>query len=105
MSVYQLYELQKKTNKCTHGFSCLANGLCGNPPQCKILREFDTNMLYAEPANYKEVLMCPFKMTYSSQRYICMCPIHYYLYVQSTKGAHPTYCRGNKCRGIHRLVT
>ena len=92
MSVYKLYELQKKTNKCTHGFSCLANGLCGNPPQCKILGEFDTNMLYAEPANNKEVLMCPFKMTYSSQRYICTCPLHYFLYVQNTQGVHPAYC-------------
>lgn len=84
-------QLQKKTNKCTHGFSCLANGLGGNPPQCKILHEFDINMLYADSANYKDALMCPFKMTYSGQKHMCTCPIHYYLYVQSTQEVHPAY--------------
>jgi hypothetical protein len=96
MSVYRLHELQKKMSKCTHDFSCLANGLCGNPPQCKILSKFDTNMLYAEPANSQEVPMCPFKMTYSSQRYLCTCPIHYYIYEQSTQGDHAAYCKSNK---------
>jgi len=85
MSVAMPDEVKRKTTKCSHAFSCLNTGFCGHAPHCKVLGAFDANMLYAEPANDKEVIACSYKMTCGSQGYICTCPVYYALYLQGIR--------------------
>jgi hypothetical protein len=77
-------EVLRATTKCTHDFSCLTTGKCGNLTQCKVNKRFDKNMLYIENALDKEGVVCPYKVSYGSSRgHICTCPTHYSVYYQN----------------------
>ena len=72
-----------KTTKCSHAFSCLATGKCGNVLMCKIEKRFDKNMLYIKTTSDIEGGSCPYLHSYGSkQGHICTCPTHYAIYEQ-----------------------
>jgi hypothetical protein len=77
-------DVLQATTKCTHEYSCLETGKCGNLIMCKVDKRFDKNMLYIKSAKDKEGVSCPYKLTYgSNQGHICTCPTHYSVYYQN----------------------
>lgn len=70
-------KIKSKTTKCAFAFSCLSTGLCGNPTKCKVLNDFDKNMLVVHPQEPNDI-SCPYHMTYSrGGEHVCTCPTHY----------------------------
>jgi hypothetical protein len=77
-------ETLKKTTKCSHDFSCLTTGKCGNLLLCKVEKRFDNNMLYVKTTRDTEGVSCPYKFNVgSSVEHICLCPTHYAIYEET----------------------
>jgi hypothetical protein len=73
--------VKNKTTKCAHNFSCLSTGLCCNPSKCKVLGDYDKNMLFVEPLEPIDP-SCPYHMTHSSSGHMCTCPTHFAIYMK-----------------------
>jgi len=80
MTVYD--HIKNKTTKCPHNFSCLSKGSCDNPAKCKVMSDFDKNMLVVKPEAPIEIT-CPYHLTYGrGSGHMCTCPTNYALYMK-----------------------
>ena len=75
-------ELLKEATKCTHDFSCLNTGRCGDPIDCKVDSADGKNILFLKS---NQIIPgpgpgpCPYRMSFATEE-VCRCPIHFYLY-------------------------
>jgi hypothetical protein len=77
-------DLLGRTTRCSHHFSCLTTGKCGELTLCAIQRRFDDNMLYVKTTEDKKAASCPYKIDFGSMlEHMCTCPIHYEHYLQT----------------------
>ena len=61
----------KQTTKCSHNFSCLKNGQCGDSQMCDVETAYGDNVLCVRAADW---LQCPYHLDFGGARY-CVCPV------------------------------
>jgi len=72
-----MYEVSDKsimnTQKCSHDFSCLKNGKCGNRELCKVAEQDGENVLFL--VSNKQI-KCNYNLSFGFS-HICTCPVRY----------------------------
>jgi hypothetical protein len=73
MNIAVSKEIQDRTTKCPHTFSCLASGNCGNRELCEITSAVGENLLFIKP---NEPRFCPYRLPFGYSQ-LCTCPTHF----------------------------
>lgn len=64
-------DVKKKTTMCSHEFTCLESGLCGDRPLCEVSQE-TPGVLFVKQT---DLFVCPYCRDFGGARY-CACPTH-----------------------------
>ena len=64
-------EILRKTTKCSHDFSCLQTGQCGDNPMCDVQTAHSDNVLCVSAADWPK---CPYHLDFGGARF-CVCPV------------------------------
>lgn len=87
MKIHIDQSVQEETTKCSHNFSCLSTGKCGDRDMCEVEYADGKNMLVLKS---KEAASCPYRMSFGTVL-MCTCPTHFDIHKQrNTKNTADT---------------
>lgn len=63
--------IREQATKCSHGFSCLESGRCGDHPMCDVETVHGNNVLCVSAADWPQ---CPYHLDFGGAQF-CVCPV------------------------------
>lgn len=64
-------EILRQTTKCSHNFSCLQSGQCGDNSMCEVETAHADDVLCVSNADWPK---CPYHLEFGGAKF-CVCPV------------------------------